>query len=68
VNNLPGAFDKFVALAKQPIIREALDYYYGFTKLLNPKLSEEKIKFQYLEEIFSNSDSLIEVFELKKKN
>lgn len=41
IKHLPEIFDKFVGLIQTPLMREILEYYYGFTRYVNPKQNEQ---------------------------
>jgi len=48
------------------LFREALNYYYDFTKYVNPKQSSDTLKINILENLVENGDETIEVYEQRK--
>jgi len=71
-NEIPGMLTKIPALLtqvtesiKDPLFREALDYYYEFSVHANPSLKKEDVVLKYAEYINREGDHLVDVFELK---
>lgn len=67
VKHLPGIFDKFVETIKDPLTKEILDYYYNFTRYINPKQKEETLKLKLLDHLFEKGDDLQDVYELAQQ-